>query len=262
MVEPKRKVVIAGNWKMNKTIEEAKTLIKEFSIMIKDAPNPVYLAVPFTAIYALSLQSPSPQIVIGAQNMSDAPEGALTGEISGRMLVEAGARFVLLGHSERRHLFGESSQLVNRKVKRALQEGVEPLLCIGETIEQRNANQTEKVLREHLTQSLEGITSDQLQKIIIAYEPVWAIGTGKNATPEQAQEMLAFCRKLISEKWGAQTAAKITLLYGGSVTPENACTLMEQTDIDGLLIGGASLKADSFARIVNDQKLCTTKRKP
>lgn len=248
-----RPTVITGNWKMYKTIPEATAFIQELIPLVKKATVQVYLAVPFTALRAAADCAKKSPIVIGAQNMHDATEGAFTGEIAGRMLKDAGARFVILGHSERRRLFKESNAFINRKVKRALAEGLQPVVCIGETLEEREANQTEEVLSRQLLESLADVTDEQLEQLMIAYEPVWAIGSDRPATPEIAQEVQAQCRKKMAQQWGKAVAEKIVIQYGGSVNPENAHALLKQPDIDGLLIGGASLSVATFSEIINEE---------
>jgi triosephosphate isomerase len=246
-----REIVIAGNWKMHKTTDEAVAYVKELIPLVEGVKAKVYLAVPFTAIYSVAEAAKGSNVVIGAQNMNDATEGAFTGEIAARMLLDAGAQFVILGHSERRHVFGEDNAFVNRKVKRALEEKIQPILCIGETLEQREADKTEEVLKSQLLESLSEVES--LENVIIAYEPVWAIGTGVTATPDQAQEAHAFCRSVIESEWGKSAAKEIVIQYGGSVKPDNAKTLLDQADIDGLLVGGASLTPEIFSQIVNTE---------
>lgn len=257
MPNGQRQHVIAGNWKMYKTIQETEAYVRELTPLVADSDVSVFLSVPFTAIRSASEAAKGSNIHIGAQNMNDASEGAFTGEIAGTMLVEAGANFVIIGHSERRHIFGESDAFINRKVKRALDDGLIPILCIGETLEQRDSGSTEAILKEQLSQSLADIQSDQMSKILIAYEPVWAIGTGKTATPDHAQEVHVFIRETIKELWGEDDADKTTIMYGGSVKPNNARHLMEQPDIDGLLVGGASLTVESFSHIVHYQNALT-----
>jgi len=257
MSESVRKKIIVGNWKMYKTIHETESFISKLAPLVSDSPVAVWLAVPYTAIKTASEAAGNTRIGIGAQNMNDATEGAFTGEIAAEMLKEAGAKFVILGHSERRQLFNETNEFINRKIKRALNTGLTPLLCVGETSEERENGTIEEVLKKQLALSLDGISFDQLQKTVIAYEPIWAIGTGKTATPDQAQEAHHLCRKLIGELWGNDVASQLTLLYGGSVKPQNARQLMEQNDVDGLLVGGASLSVESFSQIVNFQKALT-----
>lgn len=227
---------------MYKTGEEARDFITALIPLIKDTLTPVFLAVPFTALGDSVKAACGTKIIIGAQNMHDAEEGAFTGEISARMLKKAGAEFVLLGHSERRQIFFETDAFINRKIKRALQEDLKPILCVGETKEEREKGLTDNVLSRQLKNSLEGLHLDDWSKLTIAYEPVWAIGTGLTATPAVAQETHAFISTLLPKK--------IPILYGGSVKPENAAELLSQPDIQGALIGGASLNVDSFAKII------------
>lgn len=248
-----RKVVIAGNWKMYKTALEAVAFIQELLPLLKSVDLP-YLAVPFTAIQD-SAQAADAKIVIGAQNMNDAAEGAFTGEIAARMLTEAGAKFVILGHSERRRYFHEDNHFINRKLKRAIADQLQPLLCVGETAEERAAEKTAEVIKTQLTECLEGVAPEQIGKMLIAYEPVWAIGTNLSASPEQAQEVQKMGRAFIEENFGKEAAAEIRILYGGSVTPQNIKELMSQPDIDGVLVGGASLNPQVFSQIINYQQV-------
>ena len=251
MTSANRSIIIAGNWKMYKTIDEAVSFIKELEPLVNQSSVLVYLAVPFTAIKSSSEAVQDTRIVIGAQNMNDASEGAFTGEIAGKMLKDAGAKFVILGHSERRQLFHETNSFINKKIKRALMDELQVIYCIGETKEQRNAEQTHEVLTTQIKEGLQDITAEQLDHVIIAYEPVWAIGVSKPAEADVAQETQSFCRQLISENWGENAAEKIVLQYGGSVKSENAKEFLDQQDIDGLLVGGASLSAQEFAKIIN-----------
>ncbi len=248
-----RPTVIAGNWKMYKTIDEAKTFVESLAPLIGKSQATVYLAVPFTALAptAQLVKKREAPLLIGAQNMNDASEGAFTGEIAARMLIDAGARFVILGHSERRQLFHESSPFINKKVKRALQEGIQPIVCIGETLHQREEGETETVLKEQLLSSLEGVSAEDLSRLIVAYEPIWAIGTGKVARPKDAESAHAFIRGVVAENWGKERAEQLVIQYGGSVKPENASELLAQSNVDGLLVGGASLSAESFSNIIN-----------
>ncbi len=246
-----RECVITGNWKMYKTIEEAKQFAGTLSPQIPSSQARVCLAVPFTAIYSTVnyCKEISSTIGIGAQNMNDATEGAFTGEIAAKMLKEAGAEFVILGHSERRHLFNESDEFINKKVKRALTEGLQPVLCVGETCDERDAGKMHEVVEKQLLGSLEGVSD--LGNLMLAYEPVWAIGTGKTATPDDAEEAHLFCRTVIAKKWGEEAAAKLVIQYGGSVKGSNAKELLREENVDGLLVGGASLSPQSFLEIVN-----------
>ncbi len=248
-----RPVVIAGNWKMNKTNREALSFLAKLTPQIGNTSCQVLLAVPFTLLQ--TVKNNALGVMTGAQNMHDAAEGAYTGEISAGMLKDAGALFVLLGHSERRHLFHESSAWINKKVFSALAEGLMPIVCIGETLQEREQGKTKEILEAQLRESLDRLSKEQIENSMIAYEPVWAIGTGVTATPQQAQEMHAFCRKWLAEKWGQSTADLVPLLYGGSVKPDNIRSLLEQSDIDGVLVGGASLSPDIFAQLINYQTL-------
>lgn len=252
MKESNRPVIIAGNWKMYKTVEEALAYAQELAPLVQQATALTYLAVPFTSIQPLVESLKKTNIVIGAQNMHDATEGAFTGEIAAKMLVEIGAKFVILGHSERRRLFNESNAFINRKVKRAVEEHLPPILCIGETLEQREQGLTEQTLTTQLAECLADLHPAQTTELILAYEPVWAIGTDQTATPAQAQEAHQICRNWLEKTFGSWLAQKTAILYGGSVKPENSRELLEQTDIDGLLVGGASLSADTFSKIVNN----------
>jgi len=238
---------------MHKTVPEAQTLARQLADRLSDVNfADVAICPPFVDLYPVSLilREKESKIILGAQNMHPEPKGAFTGEISAEMLLSAGAKMVILGHSERRHIFGETDGFINAKVRRALEVGLVPILCIGETLEQRKAGKTNDVLREQITKSLAGVQIDDPHKIIIAYEPVWAIGTGVNATPEQAQEAHTFVRGLLAQLWGEQVAQEVRILYGGSVKPANAQSLLTQPDVDGALVGGASLDADSFEGII------------
>ncbi len=245
-----RTPVVTGNWKMYKTVSEATTFVKDLAALLNDSQVTVRLAVPFTAIFPSVMEAKETSIEVGAQNMHDATEGAFTGEISGTMLREAGAKFVVLGHSERRHIFSESNAFINRKVRRAIGEKLQVTLCIGETEQQREEGRTKEVLAEQILQSLEGVSPEEMTGISLAYEPVWAIGTGQAATPENAQEMHATCRAILAEHWGEQVAAACPIQYGGSVKPSNARALFAMPDIDGMLVGGASLTASTFNEII------------
>ena len=251
----KRGPFIAGNWKMHKTPQETVDYVEQLLPQVENCPDSVYIAVPFVALEKAVRKAEGSNIKIGAQNMHDAESGAFTGEISASMLRACGAHFVLLGHSERRHVFGEDDAFIHRKVVRALKVGIQPIVCIGETLEQRKNNQTEQVLQEQLRGSLSSINQEQLQSLILAYEPVWAIGTGETATPEIAQAAHRTIREFLSSQWGRDSAEKVVLQYGGSVKPTNAADLMAEPDIDGLLVGGASLTVDSFVQIVQYRAL-------
>jgi len=247
-----RKKIIAANWKMNMTQGESEAFITTFLREIGDLDEvEIVIVPPFTAIPKVSeLVTQTQNIKVGAQNMHWERSGAFTGEISPAMLRELFVRYVVLGHSERRTLFGETDEIVNRKVHAAYGEVLRPILCVGETLEQREKGHFEKVLSSQLRGSLAGVETKELQETVIAYEPVWAIGTGKTATAGQAQEAHAFIRQILREMSDEATAEKIRIQYGGSVKPDNARTLLSQPDIDGALVGGASLDPRSFAQIV------------
>lgn len=249
----KRPRVIIGNWKMHKTIDEARQFVQEFiASFVSQEEQVVGLAVPYTLIYPLAEEVQKGSLKIGAQNMNDASQGAFTGEIAGSMLKDAGAQFVLLGHSERRHLYGEDNAFINRKVKKAIEAGLQPILCVGETEEEHEGEQTHAVIERQLSEGIKDISLDQLNNLIIAYEPVWAIGNRKSATPEIAEEVSRFCRQVLTHLFNETFAEQTTILYGGSVNSSNASYLLAESDIDGLLIGGASLSLETFLQIVND----------
>ncbi len=243
---------IAGNWKMHKTIAEAVDAARLLKEALQDHPvaGTVVIAPPFTALHAVAQILTASPVSLAAQNVHDRPEGAYTGEISAKMLVDAGCSFVIIGHSERRALFGEGNDFLCRKLVAALSAGLRPIFCIGETGEEREQGNTYGVLTRQLKEGLQKLTRDDMGRMIIAYEPVWAIGTGKTATPEQAREAHGFIRTLIVSDWGRATAEHVPVIYGGSVTPANIGELMAQPDIDGALVGGASLEPASFLRIV------------
>lgn len=248
-----RTPIAAGNWKMNKTVAEA-SAYAEALLQELDTPGvEVVICPPFTSLYPLSQKLVGSTIKLGAQNMHWETKGAFTGEISGLMLLEAGCQYVILGHSERRHIFRETAEEVGKKVQAALSLGLKPILCVGETIEEREKGKTEAVLTYQLEKGIERIvTSSNVESMVIAYEPVWAIGTGKAATPQDAQEAIAFIRNKLAEKLGREVAQKIRILYGGSVSPENVAQFIDQEDIDGTLVGGASLDVDKFLRIIKE----------
>ena len=248
-----RPTVIAGNWKMYKTRPEAKEFIEALAADVADSEFEVRLAVPFTAISDAVQAAEGSRIQIGAQNMHDVSAGAFTGEVAAPMLKDVGAQFVLLGHSERRHVFGESDESIHRKVVKAIEEDIPLILCVGETLDEREAGKTEEVLATQLKEALKGVDPAAHETMCVAYEPVWAIGTGKTATPEVAQEAHAHCRKLLVEVLSVTAAEKTPILYGGSVKPGNVADLIAQDDIDGALVGGASLDVESFVKIVNYQ---------
>ncbi len=247
----KRKPLIAGNWKMHKTVNETLAYIEAFKPLVADVSDrDVMIAPPFIALDAAEKALEGSNVALGAQNCHWKDEGAFTGEISPRMLADIGVTYVIVGHSERRHIFGETDEMIRQKIEAVLKHEMIPILCIGETLEEREAGKTLAVLERQLKEGLKGFSAGELKDLVVAYEPVWAIGTGKTATPEQAQEAHAFVRKLLSEMFDEAFAEKTRILYGGSVKPENIVGLMARPDIDGALVGGASLNPDTFARIV------------
>jgi triosephosphate isomerase len=247
-----RKPMIAGNWKMFKTAAEARAFVKAFRPQVDSLKDrDVVLCAPFTALWALAEELKGSAIGAGSQNVHWEEKGAYTGEISAGMLKEIGVRFAVVGHSERRQYFGETDATVNKRTLAALAGGLTPISCIGETLQEREANQTFKVLERQIQEGLKGLSSPA--SMVIAYEPVWAIGTGKTATPAQAQEAHAFIRKEFAKLYNDGAAQSVRILYGGSVKPDNMATLMKEPDIDGGLVGGASLEADSFTKIVKYQ---------
>ncbi|MDG2255423.1 MAG: triose-phosphate isomerase [Opitutaceae bacterium] len=246
-----RKYFIAGNWKMNKTPEEGAKLASEIaSIVSKDASVDVVICPTFTALDRVSQAIEGSAVKLGAQNLYPKTSGAYTGEISPEMLREVFAKFVILGHSERREYFGESDAFVNEKVKFSLENLINPILCIGETLEQREADETLEVVKTQLLGGLVGVEAFQMGSVVVAYEPVWAIGTGKTATPKMAQEVHGSIRTLLNEQYGDAVGEKVRILYGGSMKPANAEELLSQKDIDGGLIGGAALDSNSFCDLV------------
>jgi triosephosphate isomerase len=248
-----RKLIIAGNWKMNKTVAEALDLVRGLKIELA-AVREVDLVIcpPFTALADVSKAVMDSNLRLGAQNMSEHNFGAFTGEIAAGMLKEFSVRYVILGHSERRQLMKETSDLVAKKTRAAHAASLKPIVCVGETLQEREANQTEQVLDAQVRGSLAGVTAAQLVETVIAYEPVWAIGTGKNATTQQAQDAHAFIRRLLVSLYDENTARHVRIQYGGSVKPANARELMSQPDVDGALVGGASLDDRSFSDIVKN----------
>jgi triosephosphate isomerase len=248
-----RKPFMAGNWKMNTNRQTSVELVKRIaSGSVEAASQSVTVAVcpPFVYLQAVAKALSSSNIAVGAQDMYFEPEGAFTGEISASMLKDVGCSYCLCGHSERRHVIGESDELINKKVAAAVSGGLLPILCVGELLEEREASQTNDVVTRHVKEGLAGLSAEKLRAVTIAYEPVWAIGTGLTATPEQAQQVHDFIRKLLGQMYDEKTAEEIRILYGGSVKPSNAAELMGQKDIDGVLVGGASLKADDFLAII------------
>ncbi len=246
-----RTPVIAGNWKMYKTAAESSAFVKEFLPLVSAVTGiEIVLAPPYTSLGAVASLTSGTNVGVASQNVHFAAEGAYTGEVSPAMVKDAGARYAIIGHSERRQHFAETDDSVNRKVKAVLAAGIVPIMCLGETLEEREAGKTFEVAGRQLRAGLQGISETECDRIVVAYEPIWAIGTGKTATPEQAQEVHAFLRGILKELRGAGAADAMRILYGGSVKPDNISDLMTRADIDGALVGGASLKANSFAAIV------------
>ena len=246
-----RTPVIAGNWKMNKTVAEAVALASEIKEKVAGVENVKIIVCPvFTAVKSVADVLKGSNVKVGAQDMYWETSGAFTGEVSGEMLLEAGAEYVIIGHSERRQYFGETNETVNKKLKKALSIGLKPIVCIGETLADRESGATEAVVEKQVREGFVGLTAEEMKGTIIAYEPVWAIGTGKTATAEQAEAVHAFVRNLVAQLWDKETADAVVIQYGGSMKPENVASLLAQPDIDGGLIGGAALKADSFEKLV------------
>lgn len=245
-----RRKVIAGNWKMNMLPNEAISFIEQITPLVKDTKNEVILCVPYTDLFYSLLTAQNTNIKIGAQNMHWEEKGAYTGEVSGQMLKSIGVEYVIIGHSERRQYFAETDETVNKKVKAALANELKPIICVGETLEQREQGAAEEVITKQTMLALEGISKEQIENVILAYEPIWAIGTGKTATSEDANNSIKAIRNKVEELYGKEIADKIIILYGGSVKAENAKELFSTTDIDGGLVGGASLKVEEFSKII------------
>ena len=249
-----RKKVIAGNWKMNMLPNETIEYIEKLSKLVKDTKNEVILCVPYTDLFYALLTAQNTNIKIGAQNMHFEEKGAYTGEISPQMLKSINVEYVIIGHSERRQYYNETDETVNKKLKSAHKVGLKPIVCIGETLEQREEGKTSEVITKQTALALEGLNEKEVEETIIAYEPIWAIGTGKTATSEDANESIKEIRKEIARKYGQQTAERVIIQYGGSVKSKNAKELFSMSDIDGGLVGGASLDAEEFSKIVNFDK--------
>jgi triosephosphate isomerase len=244
---------LAANWKMFKTVQDAVVYAKEFRQLVKDLDDvEIVVAPPFTALHAVAEASRNTIVGVAGQDVYWEKEGAFTGEISAGMLKEAGAEFAIIGHSERRRMFGDTDEVVNRKTLAALQGGLCPIVCVGETLEEREANRTLEVLDRQVKAGLDGLSAEQVADLVLAYEPVWAIGTGRNATPEQAGEAHAHIRGRLKQWFGADAADKCHILYGGSVKPDNVAALAALPDIDGALVGGASLEPHGFMKIVTN----------
>ena len=246
-----RKKIIAGNWKMNMLPNEAINFITELEPLVKDTKNEVVLCVPYTDLFYSILTAQNSNIKIGAQNMHFEEKGAYTGEVSAKMLKSIGVEYVIIGHSERRQYFNETDETVNKKLKVAFENELKPIVCVGETLEQREAGKAEEIITNQTKLALDGLSNNQVENTIIAYEPIWAIGTGKTATKEDANQSIKAIRNKIAEIYGKEVAEKVIIQYGGSVKSSNAKELFTMSDIDGGLVGGASLKADEFSKIVN-----------
>lgn len=246
-----KEFLIIGNWKLHKTRAEASEFVKKLLPLIRPGQSRFGIAAPFTCIESVQQEAKGTELLVGAQNISEHESGAYTGEISTHMIKDVGATFSLIGHSERRLFYHENDEILKKKLKRALLDGIKPILCVGETLEQRESHQAIKVLEEQLSNALSDLDRDEMHSVSIAYEPVWAIGTGHAATPETAQETHKLLRDFLARKWGEEVCYHLKILYGGSVNPGNIRSLLEQPDIDGALIGGASLEAESFAEMVN-----------
>ena len=258
-----RKTIIAGNWKCYKTSKEAIELVGQLRFQLESVKTvDIVVCPPYTALSSVAAELRGSTIALGAQNLHWEPQGAFTGEISGPMLVDVGCKFVIVGPSERRRLFGETDEVVHKKLLAALRHGLTPIVCVGETLEEREAGKTLDVVRRQLDGALEGVSGEEFGHIVLAYEPVWAIGTGRTATPAQAQEVHAAIRQHVASRWKAEVAQALRIQYGGSVTAANAAELLSQPDIDGALVGGASLQVDPFSAIVKagaEQKLAPAK---
>jgi triosephosphate isomerase len=249
--------IIAGNWKMFKTDQEAFGLASDLKIRLEDVAGvTVVICPPFTSLYSVKKALGNSSILLGAQNMHWEEKGAYTGEVSPAMLLTAGCKYVIIGHSERRTYFHETDESVNLKVKAALEFNLSPIICLGETLEQREANKTEEIIEVQVEGAFKDLGAQEAEKTVIAYEPVWAIGTGKTATPEQANEVHLFIRQILTSEFGKECGGRINILYGGSVKPENSKELLNMPEIDGALVGGASLDTKSFEKIVRSAIGC------
>ena len=249
-----RKKVIAGNWKMNMLPNEAIEYIEKLSKLVKDTNNEVVLCVPYVDLFYALLTAQNTNIKIGAQNMHFEEKGAYTGEVSPKMLKSINVEYVIIGHSERRQYFNETDETVNKKVKAAFENGLKPIVCVGETLKQRENGETAKIITNQTKLALDGLTNEQVENTIIAYEPIWAIGTGKTATSEDANNSIKEIRNEIAKNYGQNTADRVIIQYGGSVKSKNAKELFTMSDIDGGLVGGASLDPEEFSKIVNFDK--------
>ncbi len=246
-----RKPIIAGNWKMHKTTDEALKLVNEIKEETNKTDVEVVVCCPFTAIGEVKKAIEGSKLKLGAQNMHWEEEGAYTGEISAVMLKNLGVDYVIIGHSERRQYFNETDEIINKKVIKAIEKGLKPILCVGEALEEREENKTFDVVKRQTLAALKNVSKDKMEDVVIAYEPIWAIGTGKTASPQEANEVIAYIRSLLQDKYGVDISEEVRIQYGGSVKPSNATEIMNEIDIDGALVGGASLKAEEFLEIVN-----------
>lgn len=246
-----RKPIIAGNWKMHKTVAEGVAFVKEVAPQVEGTDVEVLVCAPYTMLPALVEAAKGTAVKVGAQNMHFEDKGAFTGEVSADMLLDIGVTHVIIGHSERRQFFAETDETVNLKTKKALVKGLTPVVCCGETLEEREAEKTKEICEAQIVKAFEGITPEDAQKVVVAYEPIWAIGTGKTASSEDANDVIAFIRTVLAKVYDDAVSEEIRIQYGGSVKPSNVEELMNQTDIDGALVGGASLEADSFVQLVN-----------
>lgn len=249
-----RTPIIAGNWKMHKTAAEAVAFVRDVKGKAEIAGVESVICAPFTALPALAEAVKGTTLKLGAQNMHFADQGAYTGEISGPMLKELGVTYVIVGHSERRQYFAETDEIVNRKVHAAFRHGLVPIVCVGETLEEREAGRTKDVCRKQTEAAFDGLATEQAAQVVVAYEPVWAIGTGKSSTAEDANEVIGYIRGVIAGRFGADVAARVRIQYGGSVKPETVADFMRQPEIDGALVGGASLEPASYIRLVEGAK--------
>jgi triosephosphate isomerase len=249
-----RKKVIAGNWKMNMLPNEAIQFIEELAPLVKNTENEVILCVPYTDLFYALLTAQNTNIKIGAQNMHFEEKGAYTGEVSGEMLKSINVEYVIIGHSERRQYFNETDETVNKKIKSAFKYALKPIVCVGETLEEHESGKTQEIITKQTELALEGLTEEQVKNIIIAYEPIWAIGTGKTATSKEANDSIKAIRDKICQIYGQNVANRVIIQYGGSIKSSNAKELFEMSDIDGGLIGGSSLNSEEFSKIVNYSK--------
>lgn len=249
-----RKKVIAGNWKMNMLPNEAIKFIEDLAPLVKDTENEVIICAPYTDLFYVLLTAQGTNIKVGAQNMHFEEKGAYTGEISAKMLKSINVEYVIIGHSERRQYFNETDETVNKKIKVAFENNLKPIVCVGETLEQRESGKAEEIITSQTQKALEGLKNEQIENTIIAYEPIWAIGTGKTATSEDANNSIKSIRNKIYEIYGQSVASRVIIQYGGSVKSKNAKEIFETSDIDGGLVGGASLEAEEFSKIVNYNK--------